>query len=132
MKGEQFSILICDDSRMVRKHLRETVELIGALEIFEAKDGQEAVESFRLHRPQIVIMDIIMPVKDGIQALKEISKSDSGVKVIMASSAGTHSHLKKTILLGAFATIQKPISEVVIRDIIYKALNNTRKSSNHI
>ncbi|TMW70416.1 response regulator transcription factor [Alteribacter natronophilus] len=125
----QYSVLICDDSPMVRKHLRETVTLIGAGSVYEAKNGCEAVEVCRQHRPQIVIMDIIMPVKDGIQALKEIVRMAPETKVIMVSSAGTDIHLKKTILLGAFDTIQKPISEIIIRDIVTRAMLETAGST---
>ncbi|PYZ99011.1 two-component system response regulator [Alteribacter lacisalsi] len=129
MEFDQFSVLICDDSQMVRRHIRETVELIGAGTVFEAKNGCEAVDICKLHKPQIVIMDIIMPVKDGIQALKEIVRLSPDTRVIMASSAGTDIHLKKTIMLGAFDTIQKPISEIVIRDLVQKAVFESARST---
>ncbi|WP_051314639.1 response regulator transcription factor [Alteribacter aurantiacus] len=116
------SILICDDSQMVRRHLRETFKTLGTSEIYEASNGVEAVELCRTYRPDVIIMDIIMPVKDGVQALKEIVRFDSNVKIIMASSAGTNSHLKKTIMLGAFATIQKPISDIIVRQLVQRAL----------
>ncbi|MBM7097544.1 response regulator [Bacillus sp. H-16] len=132
MAEEQFSILICDDSQMLRNHLRETVELLGASDVFEASNGAEAVEKHRSHRPDLIIMDIIMPVKDGVQALKEIVRVDSNVKIIMASSAGTNSHLKKTIMLGAFATIQKPISDFVIRDLVERAVYELKGVQNKV
>lgn len=98
----------------------ETLHTIGIKSIFEASDGDEAISICHEKKPDLVFMDIIMPNKDGIAALKEIHQQYPHIKVIMASSTSGQAHLKKSKLLGAYSFIQKPISEITIRDIIYK------------
>ncbi|WP_199228106.1 response regulator [Salipaludibacillus keqinensis] len=124
------SVLVCDDSELVRTQLKETLTTIGVEEIIEAKDGEEAVAVCLEKQPDLVFMDIIMPKKDGIAALKEINQQDPMIKVIMASSSSGQSHLRNSLLLGAYKFIQKPISEIVIRDILYNFLDEhpARKS----
>ncbi|PYZ94015.1 two-component system response regulator [Salipaludibacillus keqinensis] len=133
MEGEvlrDLSVLVCDDSELVRTQLKETLTTIGVEEIIEAKDGEEAVAVCLEKQPDLVFMDIIMPKKDGIAALKEINQQDPMIKVIMASSSSGQSHLRNSLLLGAYKFIQKPISEIVIRDILYNFLDEhpARKS----
>lgn len=119
---DDLSILVCDDSQPVRQKMVDTLLSIGVPIIYEASDGDEAVSICRNKRPGLVFMDIIMPNKDGIAALKEIQQMDPSIKVVMASSTSGLSHLKKSKLLGAYTFIQKPIEEEKIRDIITKYL----------
>ncbi|WP_280768756.1 response regulator [Salipaludibacillus daqingensis] len=126
------SILVCDDSELIRMQMNEVLRSIGVKNILEAKDGEEAVKICVEKEPQLVFMDIIMPNKDGIAALKQIKQKTPHIKVIMASSSSGHSHLRKSLLLGAHTFIKKPISEVVIRDIIYNHLDEQSKSSTKV
>ena len=66
-------------------------------QVFEAVNGQEAIELYKKHKPNLVFMDIVMPVKGGIEAVTEIIEFDKTAKVIMASSSGTRTHLKKAL-----------------------------------
>lgn len=107
-KGVSFiKILICDDSITIRKKLQGAIEIENA-EFFEAKNGEEALEQYELNTPDLVFMDIIMPVKDGIEALKDIIAFDNNAKVVMLSSVGTKSNLKIALEYGASDFIQKP------------------------
>ncbi|WP_416149079.1 response regulator [Salipaludibacillus sp. HK11] len=115
---KNLSVLVCDDSELVRKQMIEVLTLIGVENILEAYDGEQAVIICKKQKPDLVFMDIIMPKKDGIAALKQITQSNSTIKVVMASSSSSHSHLKKSLQLGAYTFIQKPISEKVILNII--------------
>ncbi|MCD8510661.1 MAG: response regulator [Bacillus sp. (in: Bacteria)] len=92
---DDLSILVCDDSQLVRQQMIDTLLTIGVSEIFEASDGDEAISICRDKRPGLVFMDIIMPNKDGIAALKEIQHIDPEIKVVMASSTSGLAHLKK-------------------------------------
>ena len=76
-------ILIVDDSKTSRKFLRNMLEDAGHEIVSEAVNGVEGVEKFRLYKPDVVTMDITMPVMDGIEAVREIIEIDPGAKVIM-------------------------------------------------
>lgn len=101
-------ILICDDSITIRKKLQGAIKIENEVEFYEAKNGLEAIEQYEKHRPTLVFMDIIMPEKDGIEALKGIMALDAKAKVIMLSSVGTKANLKIALENGASDFIQKP------------------------
>ncbi|MGN1423132.1 MAG: response regulator [Oscillospiraceae bacterium] len=113
-------ILICDDSMFVRKKMRDAVVKAGVTDIVEASDGQQAVEKYKAEKPDLCFMDIIMPVKTGVDALKEIRAFDKDAKVIMASSVGTQANLKEAIVAGAYDFLQKPIDDAAVKKIIDK------------
>ncbi|MBU9720834.1 MULTISPECIES: response regulator [Bacillaceae] len=120
---DKLSILVCDDSETVRNQMVDCLKKIGITDISEAKDGVEAVDICHAVRPNLVFMDIIMPKKDGIAALKEIHQAYPEIKIIMASSTSGQAHLKNSIHLGAYGFIQKPIEESILKEIIKKLLN---------
>lgn len=115
-------VLICDDSVLIRKKLRATLEKCKCEEIYEAENGDVAVELVKTHNPDLILMDIVMPDKDGIEALQEIMEFNPNAKVVMASSAGTKEHLKKALKNGAYDFIQKPISLEAITKLIERIL----------
>jgi two-component system, chemotaxis family, chemotaxis protein CheY len=115
-------VLICDDSILIRKKLREALAKCGCKEILEAENGNVAVEVAKTSNPDLIFMDIVMPDKDGIEALKEIKELHLNAKVVMASSVGTNDLLKSAIKNGAYDFIQKPISHDAVQTIITKVL----------
>lgn len=118
MNVNDLKILICDDSLLSRKKLKDCISKLNCASIYEAADGEEAVSSFRDNRPDIVFMDIIMPKKDGIEALKEILELDPDATVVMASSVGTQSYLNEAIRFGASDFLQKPIDPMQVKSYI--------------
>lgn len=118
MSESLFKILLCDDSMLMRKRLKESLDLCGSFEILEATDGQQAVNIYKERRPDLVFMDIVMPAKDGIQAVTEIKIFDKKAKIVMASSSGTQENLRKAIAAGAFEFIQKPWEQEQISGIV--------------
>ena len=118
MSGNLLKILICDDSILMRKRLRESLSLCNSFDILEATDGQKAVDIYKETNPDLVFMDIVMPIKDGITAVSEIKTFDKNAKVVMASSSGTKEHLRKAIEAGAFEFIQKPWEQEQIANIV--------------
>ncbi len=115
-------VLICDDSVLIRKKLRATLEKCRCKEIFEAENGNVAIELTKEHQPDLIFMDIVMPDKDGIEALKEIMEINSEAKVVMASSVGTNDNLKKALEAGAYDFIQKPITLEAVATIIERVI----------
>ena len=118
MELNTLKILVCDDSILIRKKLKDYMESFGCKHVFEAINGQEAIDLYKEHGPDLVFMDIVMPVKGGIEAVTEIIEFDKNAKVVMASSSGTKTHLKKALEAGAYEFIQKPFEETQIRNIL--------------
>ncbi|MCL2086675.1 MAG: response regulator [Oscillospiraceae bacterium] len=118
MQFEDMSVLICDDSLFVRKKLRDYLLSLKIKAVHNAADGQEAVDKYKEHTPSLVLMDIVMPKKTGVQALGEIMEFDKNAKVVMVSSVGTQSNLAEAISAGAFEFIQKPIENEQVLKIL--------------
>lgn len=118
MNINELKILVCDDSILSRKKLKDCVVALGCAEVSEAADGEEAVKQYETHRPHLVFMDIVMPKMDGIEAVTEILKIDPNAKIVMASSVGTQSFLKDAIKAGAFDFLQKPFDPEQVKRLV--------------
>ena len=123
MNISELKVLICDDSILVRKKMSDVLKKAGITEIFEAKDGVQAVDTYKEKNPDVVFMDIVMPVKTGLDALIEIKEFNNDAKVVMASTIGTQSHLVSAIKAGAYDFLQKPVKEDDINKILAKLTN---------
>ena len=122
MSKENPKFLICDDSVLARRKLADTLNSLGYDNIVTVANGQEAVDTYKSERPDIVILDIVMPVKDGITATKEIIEFDNKALISISSSVGTQSHLKEVIKAGARDFIQKPLDPKLLDEIIKRCL----------
>ncbi len=111
-------ILIADDSRISRRMLADIVKPIGFSEIIEAVDGQDAVNKFKENFPDVVTLDITMPVMDGIAALKEIKKIRPDAKVIMITAAAQNTKIVEAVKLGASEFISKPYENDQIESVL--------------
>ena len=105
------NILVVDDSLIIRKKIAKIVEKLGHKVVFSAKDGQEAIDAYKEHHPDLVTMDITMPDMDGITAVTHIIKDDVNAKVIMVTSHGQEDMVIKSIQAGAVGYMLKPITE---------------------
>ena len=111
------NVLIVDDSEFMRNLLREILE--AEFEIAgEAENGVEAVELYEEHRPDLVMMDIVMPIRDGIEATTEIKEADSDANIIMCTSIGQEEKMKAAIKAGADGYITKPFQKPSVMDAI--------------
>lgn len=117
-------LLICDDSILARKSLSGMLNTFGYTNIVEVSNGQAAVDSYLSEQPSIVFLDIVMPVKDGITATKEIMAHDPDACIIIVSSVGTQTHLREAIKAGAKDFIQKPIDPDLLKQIVEHCLSN--------
>lgn len=122
MSIDDGKILICDDSILARKQIKDIISMIGNPTIFEASDGEGAIEVYKKHSPDLVFLDIVMPKKDGNIAIDEIMTFDPNAKIIIVSSVGTQSQLKCALESGATDFIQKPINKIQIIDAVNKYL----------
>ena len=118
MKLDEAKILIGDDSILARKQLKDIIAQYGGTTFVEAVNGQEAIDKFKSDKPDIVFLDIVMRVKDGIAAVKEITESDPKAVIIIVSSVGTQAQLKNAIEAGAKDFIQKPLNVEQIERVL--------------
>lgn len=115
---EGVKILIGDDSILARKQLKDFISKCGTPTFLEAANGQEAIDLYKKESPDLVFLDIVMPIKDGNAAVSEIISYDKDAEIIIVSSVGTQSQLKAAIEAGARDFIQKPLNEDQIHRVI--------------
>lgn len=118
MNFEDAKILICDDSILARKQMRDIISSFGECNIIEASNGQECIDLYQQYLPDIVFLDIVMPVKDGHSAISEIMEQHPDADIVIVSSVGTQSQLRQAIQLGAKDFIQKPLNNRQIESIL--------------
>jgi two-component system chemotaxis response regulator CheY len=116
------TILIVDDASFMRNSLKYVVENAGHTVIGMAKEGKEALELYRKHKPDIVTLDLLMAGVDGISTLKAITKEDPKAKVIMVSAVGNEDKQEEARKIGAVGYIRKPFKPTEITDEIDKVL----------
>ncbi|RLL85357.1 chemotaxis protein CheY [Petrotoga sp. HKA.pet.4.5] len=102
------TVLIVDDAAFMRMMLKDILTKANYEVVGEASNGQEAIEKYQELKPNFVTMDITMPIKDGIQAIKEIKKIDSNAKIIVCSAMGQQAMVIESIQAGAKDFIVKP------------------------
>ncbi len=122
-------ILVADDSKMARKMVIKTLNevLDNNIEIFEAQNGQEALELYKEKSPKIVFLDLTMPVMDGFEALEKIKQYDTNAKVVIISADIQKFSVDRVIELGAFNFIKKPIDAHKMEQILNK-LNESEQN----
>lgn len=104
-------VLVVDDSALIRKILIKLLSENGYNVVGEATNGAEGVELYKEVKPDLVTLDITMPVMDGVEALKHIKEFDPDSKVAMISAAGQKDKLMEALKCGAELFITKPFSE---------------------
>lgn len=107
-------IMIVDDSRTSRKMLREILERNGHIVVGEAVNGEDGYLKYKELRPEIVTMDITMPVMDGVECLSLIKKEDPNARVLMLTAAGQKEKMVESVKRGAEEFIMKPFNEAEI------------------
>ena len=113
-------VIVVDDAPIVRLMLKDILLENGYEVIGECSNGKEAVTKYMEMKPDLMTMDIIMPEKDGIQALEEILAVDRNAKIVMVSAVDQRESLMQAIKLGAVDYIVKPFEN----DRVVSALKN--------
>lgn len=117
-------ILVADDEAPIRELLRQALEMNG-YEVVEAADGVETVKIFRENQIDLVITDIIMPDKEGLESIMDLKEIDPDVKIIAMSGGGRlepHSYLQMAAKFGAKKVFQKPLSISLLLSTIKELL----------
>jgi len=119
-----FKCLIADDSEFARKNIAKIVSMIGGEVVAEATNGIEAVELYSRLNPDLVLLDITMPVLDGVDTLRKIMETDKKANVIMVSSIGHKEIIREALCLGAKHFLTKPYTpdyaSIIIKSVLKK------------
>ncbi len=115
-------ILVVDDAAFMRMMIKDILTKNGYEVAGEAENGAVAVSKYSELKPDLVLMDITMPEKDGIQALKDIKANDAGAKVIMCSAMGQQAMVIEAIQSGAKDFIVKPFQADRVIEAVKKVV----------
>jgi len=115
-------VLVADDASFMRQMIREIVEAEGHEVVGEASDGDEAVEEFKRLHPDVVTMDIVMPRRSGIDAVKGIVALDPSACIVMCSALGQETLVKEALQAGAKDFIVKPFKPDAVVATLGKVL----------
>ena len=119
-------VLIADDASFMRQMIRDIIEPEGFEVVGEASDGVEVVEKYKKLRPDVVMMDIVMPKRSGIDAVKAIKAEDAGARVVMCSALGQDALVSEAIQAGARDFIVKPFKPEAVLTTLRKVLEKER------
>ena len=115
-------ILVVDDAAFMRMMIKDILTKNGYEVAGEAENGAVAVSKYNELKPDLVLMDITMPEKDGIQSLKDIKAPDGGAKVIMCSAMGQQAMVIEAIQSGAKDFIVKPFQADRVIEAVKKVV----------
>lgn len=107
-------VLIADDTEFFRAALKDILSRAGYEVVGEASNGAEAIELARTLRPDLVLLDVVMPIKNGIEAAKSISALKLPIKIVMCTSLGYEPIVAEAVKAGASGYIMKPPSEAKV------------------
>ena len=113
-------ILIVDDSAFMRRIVKNILIRNGFTEIIEASNGLEGIVAFQMNKPDLVLLDIIMPRMDGIEALRRIMDFDEDAEVVMLTAVGQEEMRNKCMRLGAVNFIVKPFEAKQVVEVLHR------------
>lgn len=115
------TVMVVDDNQFMRQRLSKTLAGNG-YDVVEAEDGEKAIQTYSAKRPDAVLMDVVMPEKDGMEALEEIRQLDSQAVVIMLTALDQQAVAVKAVKLGAKDFLTKPVVPEQLLETLQKVL----------
>jgi two-component system chemotaxis response regulator CheY len=116
--------MIVDDAAFMRMSLKKIFVHLGIEVVAEADNGLSAIQKFKETKPDIITMDITMPEMSGIEALKEIHKTGSNVRVVMVTAMGQENFVREAVMHGAKDFIVKPFKEETVKATMESVLKS--------
>ncbi len=120
------SVLVVDDLPFMRTLIKEILDDAGFRVAAEAENGRNALVAYVATEPDLVLLDIEMPIMDGITALTKIKTFDPRARVVMCSALGEQEMIVRAIRLGATDFVVKPFKRERVVSALTKALQRSR------
>src|ERR671915_2494445 len=121
-KSVNQTVLVCDDAIFMRTMISDILSQAGFEVVGEAESGVQAVEKYRALKPDLVTMDIVMPDMGGIEAVREICKTDPDAKILMCSAMGQQALVVEAIQAGAKDFVVKPFQPSRVLEAVPRVL----------
>lgn len=115
-------LLIADDAMIIREIIKDRAQEAGWDVVGEACNGQDALDKFRKMRPDVVTLDLVMPVYDGLFALERIMRESPEAKVVVVSALDQKDVLKQAFKLGAADFVVKPFDHAALIETLERML----------
>lgn len=106
-----YKLMIVDDSNIIRNRIQRAYNGEQFMLVATASNGEDAIEKFTTHRPDVITMDLTMPKMDGLECIKKIVAIDSEVRILVVSALSDKATGIRALSLGAGGFLCKPFSE---------------------
>lgn len=106
-----FKLMIVDDSNIIRNRIQRAYDSSKFMLVATANSGVDAVEKFKLNRPNVVTMDLTMPQMDGLECIEKLVAMDSNVRILVVSALSDKATGIQALSLGASGFLCKPFSD---------------------
>lgn len=117
-------VMVVDDAAFMRNMIKDVFSTDEFEVVGEAGNGVEAVEKYNELKPDVVTMDIVMPLKSGIEAVKDIVAGDPTAKIVMCSALGQDTLIMEALEAGAKDFIVKPFKAEKVLEVIRQVVGN--------
>ncbi|MCM1173459.1 MAG: response regulator transcription factor [Blautia sp.] len=122
--NETIKVMIADDHNLMREGIKQLLELDGTIEVIaEAGDGEECLEKLKEYNPDILLLDINMPLKNGIEVLQKLKEDNFDVKVLMLTLHNEVEYLIKAVDHGVDGYLMKDSQSSELKKAIYMVLS---------
>ncbi|MEA3362582.1 MAG: response regulator [Thermodesulfobacteriota bacterium] len=115
-------VMIVDDALFMRTMLRDIFEVAGWQVVVEAETGAEAIEEYKIHQPDLVTMDIVMPEMGGIDALTKILREYPAARIVVCSALSQKDLILDAINVGAKDFIVKPFQNAQVLEVVNRVV----------
>jgi CheY-like chemotaxis protein len=119
--GAGRAIVIADDDQLMRRLIRETLPHDGYV-VHDADDGRAALELVRRHDPVLLLLDLDLPKRSGVEVLSELRNTHPELSVIVVTAEPDHERREHALLLGAWTVVEKPFSPLSLLATIHASL----------
>ena len=118
------SALIVDDEEHVRLYVKLVLKSLGVSHLYEANNGQAGIDSYLESKPDLVLMDVSMPVMDGMQALEKLNDADPQAMVVMLTSMASREIVEQCATKGAINYIRKDVPREELKTMLQEVIDD--------
>lgn len=124
-------ILIADDAPFIREIVKQVFKNTDVKVIGEAQDGEEIIKLAKEKKPQVILMDLVMPKKSGIEAAKEIREQFPDIKIIAFTTIDQNTMVLKALEAGCCDYVTKPFQAETLMKSVHSAANKKLKGASN-